>query len=323
MTNKIDSELGIFSLNEKRNLQIDEALIKNQKKAKKIGGVAAASPDLASIIKSEVEAKKSVIDYVFSSETKKIIDQTYKNAENLFGREDMHAPTPEQFEEAGVDFDNLAKIYERMEKQNLEPSFVISPILPITSYPEWENNDKFTSWEGIYKGLSNDKTIYGNPLGKDLAGIGINRIHIAIQFKDVFDQETDLITKDDNIHNIISEDGLNWTIAVISNADIALETFQTHEKNGFKNDGSDSKIITVSQYITLQANRILSSQAPLDDDGCTWLNSAFNTYNNIPYVIVGSWWSMGVGGNKGRIILSIRDIDPSESITRIRQPFWG
>ena len=352
MTIKKDSELGVFSLNEGRNRQIDEALAKNKEKAKRIGEV--ATPGLGDFVKVKIREARNNESAIYNSLKELINDQdvlesielAYTNTEKLFGRIDLTTPTIDQFKGAGVNFEKLAEQYLNMQKNNLEPSWVLSPILPLTH----KKTEFSVDWVNLYEMLTDDfdNAIENNPLKKiDPSQIGKNYgfdsygiVDAHVSESDsgtIFLQELGLINDNKNIHSVVNKyygsstypdeiENITWTLALISSTDIPQHLNSSSSEYYLSDSSSQSRHITMSQYMTLQANRIISGQSPLGnkskaenfvhgkvvyDDGSN--NGVFYDYAPVVY------WDK----NAGAIGVKLLSYAGSLSNIGVRLPFWG
>ena len=298
-----DSEIGIFSLNEKRNRQIDDALIRNKEKAKKIGVV--AIPNFGSIIKNQVDRAKvdnsdmfDGLEIITNDETRKNFEQSFSNTEALFARINLTSPTPEEFEKAGVDFNYLANEYERMYKEHLVPSLIIAPTLRLAPTKNDSVNVKNQCWKGLYDNLIIDKTIIASPLKENPDGASIWMSNDVLQDNEyLFENELDLVTSG-NIHYITNEandktqsvdaeaNTITWTIALIQGTDSPQDINNPY--SGFKeaDDPINSKNVTISQYLTYQARSIQSGDNVLDSTSFTWL---YSSYADSSKALHGEW----------------------------------
>ena len=326
MTIKKDSELEIFSLNEKRNRQIDEALIRNQEKAKKIGGV--AIPDLGSIIKNQVDRAKvdnsdmfDGLEIITNDKTRKNFERSFSNTETLFARINLTPPTPEQFEKAGVDFEYLANEYERMYYEHLIPSLVITPTLRLAPTKNDLVPVTHQCWNGLYDNLIKDKTIVNNLHYKKSGSASIRLGEDVLQNNEhLFKNELNLVTNN-NIHYVTIEakptdtkaDTIIWTIALIPSTSFPQELNRPYSDFKNANDPISSEHITISQYLTYQACSLQSGDNILDEASYTWLQSSCLDSSKALY---GEWV-------EGRIHLNYWEVARQSDNMGVRLPVWG
>ena len=320
MTIKKDSELGIFSLNEKRNSQIDEALIKNKEKAKKIGEV--ATPDLRSIIMDQVDKEaysnigKSLED-IEDEETREDFIEAYENSIKLFALIGLTPPTPYKFREVGGSIEHFADKYKEMKEQGLKPILIISPVLKLKSDEVINSNglDEQLSWTGLHEKLT-----------EKIQNFEFRLQDKIVESKDyLFQQELDLVvynkmchvTVDANnntvdeflynsskpISNSQKSGNIAWTVALISGTDEPQDLDVPHHKLSDQDKIDNDQYITISQYITIQFIRIQSNQKLLDQVNFTWLDGELKDSNMAPLgsskanelLAIGTLW---VSGNR-------------------------
>ena len=235
-------------------------------------------------------------DQLVSLDTKRAFETSFEIAKQIFDRINLAIPTVEECALAGIDLGALGEAYEQMQADGLEPAIVLAPNLDLVS------------WHDIYKDLEED--------------IAVNRDdHIengGLSVDNIVDGEwAKLVTPPNDVPVVSAHDGEHsWTLRLIPSTPQPAETVVDHDYN-------EAAHPTISEYLSLQAARLQTSQDPLDADRYTWLNnSTVRAGNHIIQAPVGYWESGESWSNRGWV--SICQINASHRTGRlgVRPPVW-
>ena len=192
-------------------------------------------------------------------DTLKSFVEAFSRETALFNRVNVDLPDIEQFTENAVDFENLARKYEDMEAENLEPMVVITPY-------ELE----LDTWRKLYDELSKDTLTQAENAGLEIADAAANQWDRLGML--TFIEHLPVTCLPGQTNNAGTP---RWTIRIIPGTDAPQATGIMHK------DLMKSRITTLPEYLTMQATRIGSGDQPIDRESYTWINGSLNNGNAV------------------------------------------
>lgn len=179
-------------------------------------------------------------------------EDAFASSTKMFNRVGLIVPSPQEFIDAGVDFQRLAEFYTHMEN----PEIVIAPWGVVKDI-----------WWDLYEALIKDKSILNHPL----KGTGLAISDDARNRWEHFESQTLADSRSNEKEHQYMLD-YRWSIRLISGQDTP------------PNKGELVRIMskhpTINEYLALQARRIQDGKPPVDmsttGDWSTWLAGNHN-----------------------------------------------
>lgn len=219
-------------------------------------------------LKKNVEKGYHQYPDIYDVKVKEALANVFEHTEKFFARTNYDVPTYEQFQENDVDFAHLAAEYLKMERENLQPMFVIAP------YNLWADD-----WRELYGELAN------SPAGNGV----LDRSQHYHNFLSAIDSEWKWqhiaqykpipakYIPDVEITDMEKGVTVDWTIRIVSAAEDAGERDNSYDDN--------YDHMTISEYLTMQAVRIEQGLPPVDKNTFTWLHGKHD--ESAPYATFG------------------------------------
>lgn len=272
-------------------------------------------PNIGDISKQDSpDEKYAGIGFIENKEiVKKFID-SFEESGKLFARIGLKPPTPDEFEQIGVDYFNLSEKYKKMKKDKLEPTLVICPALPTVDATG-------QSWKELFNWLSQDESLpdYFVNHGEKRNWLIIDPFTDKYK-KEIFRQELELTKQ----KNYILQAGVGargkdivWSIALMPGCPDSEDKYSHHDKyETHGNFPSDSKLPTLSQYLTMQAISLQSQSNPIDYPNSSWISGTFVDDNHFVYSPTSRRAYDGIS-------VGYKSSDSGTDSLGVRLPVWG
>lgn len=231
----------------------------------------------------------------------------HRAAEALFARIGMTAPPPAEFADAGVDWSALAAVWRRLTVQGADPQLLVTPLLPLAASPA---DSAGRSWRDLYASLTADHDIANNPLRARPDGHGLHLGAAAAAHDAVRELTAQEVAAVQGSHCVEDEFGTLWTVAVSAFADSAA-----HGNLPYLAAADDH--LSPSEYLALQAQRIVAGTTPVDLHSWTWLRGVLKLDNG-RHALAGVW----VPGY-GQVRLYANPVDYAQERLLARTPVRG
>lgn len=199
----------------------------------------------------------AALNKIVDHERREHFEKAFESKRMLYERIGLIMPTPEDFENEGMDFAALAERFPEMGNTDFPPEIVITP-----RYLD------FGAWSKLYKDLANDKSLptsylYASGLDIDRNAI-INWTHLEEQaINESNDMQLVDASLDDDMHRPA------WSLRLIPSG-------QTGDDLGIASNG-EAWNPSISEYLAVQAGRIQVGKTPLDYTFSeTWLAGTLN-----------------------------------------------
>ena len=275
------------------NLQhYDDSKIKNEINdafARNIEKHGAIEDAITSAVKAETfEFKMDTLESIENINTKESFKKAFKTSEEIFRSIDLKPPTPEMFIKSGVDFEKLAQQYEDMLSQGIDTRIVINPIMPLSHSQSGDRMDR--NWKLLYVNLTNNGAIKDNPLRLHDSNSHTIRSNEWYSYYKEFKVEYIVNKQAEDIHSVnMNSNGSDeddfmddvWTISLVSTRNTEFTSYQTANEAG-------REIMSVSQYMALQANMLVSGEPPVYYD-YTWIGNANKASTGQLMATVANW----------------------------------
>lgn len=255
---------------------------------------------LKDIVHAETEKAQTTarLDQINNPEFRKAFSEAMNETEHLFERINMTVPTPDNFSETGVDFNDLAAVYENMYHKNLQPEIVISPSLV-----------GINEWSEIYESIQDDDTIQNNPLflraGPD--GEMEDPLQVLPEAKANWDDFNSPTLADVPIFD-------GWTIRIVPG-------LVTSEDYHIPDDAGES--MTLPEYLTLQARFCQREERLMDSelfDNEAMISTVFGS-TSFP-LNPGTMYGSYIGGRSGCVYIGYSSRAFNSETSRNRKPEW-
>lgn len=204
----------------------------------------------------------------------------HRAAEVLFARVGLAVPPPQAFVDTGVDWSALAAAYRSLAAQGADPHLLVTPVLPLAALSA-ESTGR--SWRDLYALLAADRSITKNPLRARPDGHGLQlgaAVNADDAIRELIAQEVTVVQAAEH-HSVEDELGTLWTVAVAALADTA-------SRGNIPYSDSADDHLSPSEYLTLQAHRIVEGKTPVDLYSWTWLRGVLDLDAG-PHALAGVW----------------------------------
>lgn len=188
----------------------------------------------------------------------------YERAELLFARMGLAAPTAKALGAAGVEWGALASAFRLMHAEGAEPHLVLAPSLPLAAGPEAADG---LSWQKLFSLLTDGDLVDPNPLRARHDGHGL-QLGSAIAGAETIAElsRQDLVAATASGRPSVRDElGMVWTVAVVALADSA-------SRGSIPYSAAEGQHLTPSEYLALQAQRLVEGAPPIDRYSWTWLH---------------------------------------------------
>lgn len=203
----------------------------------------------------------------------------YQGAESIYARGGMTVPEPSAFAKAGVQWEALASSYRALAMRSADPDLVVAPVLPLDAATV---GGVAASWREFYAVLTSDHSIANNPLRARPDGHGLqfgSALRSDGAVSNLHAQE--ISSARSNYHSVEDDRGVRWTVAVVSLNDAAAPT-----NTPYLADAENH--ISPSEYLAVQARRIIEQKTPLDVHTWTWLRGVIGSESG-EHALAGVW----------------------------------
>ena len=277
--------------------KVAEAYDRNQKNRAGAFADDISARSLADVIKANIagaknrdSATRAGFDQLSNLHTREIFESSFAMSDQLFSRIGLTIPTPEQCIDAGINLGIVGTVYERMSKSGLKPEIVLSPVLSIDSWLKLYGNLEYYNTASMI-GLLRNEVLF-----------------IAPSAARSWDELTILPSCVPAIDSCDAD--ITWSLRLIPGTSEPT----VPEVDHLYNHGTHP---TVSEYLSLQANRLQVGQDPIDCRSNTWLNGQYTDRFGTRYAPMGFW-------NSVERSVGIRGLapDPQFSTPGARPPEW-
>lgn len=214
----------------------------------------------------DIVGSSDTLDMIASQEVRAAFEQNIAASGMLYERIGVIAPTIAELVLGGIDFTDLASIYQAEDDARYTPELVLAPVdLPLSRA------------KNLFLGLCRDANIPNNRLEK-------NGLFVAGQVADNWARLTGpSVLPNARLIASVAEDRL-WSLRIMPGTPYAVETGVNHageDKNGLPAVSPDHP--TILEYLTVQALRIQAGNKLLDarEQGETWLAGKFEYGGNV------------------------------------------
>jgi hypothetical protein len=273
----------------------ERALAAKSDLATDVGGVA-----LDALVESDVAVARAQGTFaggelaIANHNARTSLESTLVNVEQVFAPLKLKPPTPDELRMGGVDFASLGRVYERMEKASLQPTWVLAP-----------DNLRANNWEYIYRRLQDDPSINTNGL------IQKNGLRISSVVQRNFEA---ISARPENVPSVANDGGYtHWTLRLIPSTPKPTEMGVSYADTRYPVKP------TVAEYLTLQAVRLQAGEEPIDDGSWTNLQGTFMTediYRDNELTVTGTWGHGRVAINEYKVA------DTGGGAVGMRLPEW-
>lgn len=206
------------------------------------------------------------LDMIANQEVRAAFERSIAESGMLYERIGVITPSIAELVLGGIDFTDLASIYQAEDDARYTPELVLAPVdLPLSRA------------KNLFLGLCRDITIPNNQLKK-------NGLLVTGQIADNWARLTGpSVLPNTRLIASAAEDRL-WSLRIMPGTPYAVETGVNHageDENGLPTVSPDHP--TILEYLTLQALRIQAGNKLLDargEDG-TWLAGKFEYAGNV------------------------------------------
>lgn len=203
----------------------------------------------------------------------------HRAAELLFARLGLTVPTPQEFVDAGVDWQALTDGCRSLEAEGSDPQLLVTPMLPLG---ESSAESAGRSWRDLYALLAADSSIASNPLRARPDGHGLQlgaAVGVDDAIRELSAQETAAVEK---THRSVEDElGIFWNVSVVALADTASQGNVPYL-------AAAGDHLWPSEYLALQALRIVAGKTPIDQYSWTWLQGVLEL-DARPHALAGVW----------------------------------
>ena len=202
------------------------------------------------------------LDKIYDPAIRRDFEKSFTLTTELYKHLNLTVPTAEDCAEAGINFEELSYLYERMHIAGLEPAVALTPVIDLED------------WRTLYGILESGPAVNG---GSYLRNGGLYVAdEIAAQWHNltVLPDRVKAIPMEGN--GAIHDERRVWSLRLIASQSEPSPVNVDHSRNSATHP-------TISEYLSTQAAHLYDCQKPLDRNGyCCWLKGDFTFSSGTP-----------------------------------------